>query len=327
MVPVMADAARGLGFGNSAAAMDTPLRRSRRLEGLTPEAAESFASAGQSRQAFVEIAAGPEEAQEPGQGSLPRPSESSAGPLTREQRGADAGSPRGQRGPGPETPPRRPEARPEAPQHVDLPGSPKSGPGSPEPEPVQPGEEPTPRIPGPSRSQQGPSEPRPAAETVPGGGGDDSAEKRHRPSGRSPAPKKRKGEREEALPVIPKGRPKSGRVWKDRAKKRFSHMVQDKPLHTSWQRKMKERQERKLARDFARHLEEEKARRRQEKKQRRAENLRRRQENERRAEVVQVIRNPAKLKRAKKKQLRSIMKRDTLALLQKQPPRQLAANT
>lgn len=40
-------------------------------------------------------------------------------------------------------------------------------------------------------------------------------------------------------------------------------MVQDKPLRTSWQRKMKERQEKKLARDFARHLEEEKARRRQ----------------------------------------------------------------
>lgn len=126
-----------------------------------------------------------------------------------------------------------------------------------------------------------------------------------------------------AVPLIPKGKPKSGRVWKDRTKKRFSQMVQDKPLRTSWQRKMKERQERKLARDFARHLEEEKERRRQERKQRRAENLRRRLENERKAEVVQVIRNPAKLKRAKKKQLRSIQKRDTLALLQ-QPPRPAA---
>ncbi|KFO29475.1 Membrane-spanning 4-domains subfamily A member 10 [Fukomys damarensis] len=93
----------------------------------------------------------------------------------------------------------------------------------------------------------------------------------------------------------------------------FSQMVQDKPLRTSWQRKMQERQQRQLARDLARHLEEEKARRRQEKKQRRAENLRRCLENERRAEVVQVIRNPAKLKRAKKKQLRSVQKRDTLS--------------
>lgn len=40
-------------------------------------------------------------------------------------------------------------------------------------------------------------------------------------------------------------------------------MVQDRPLRTSWQRKMKERQERKLAKDFARHLAEEKERRRQ----------------------------------------------------------------
>lgn len=40
-------------------------------------------------------------------------------------------------------------------------------------------------------------------------------------------------------------------------------MVQDKPLRTSWQQKMKERQERKLTKDFARHLEEEKQRRRQ----------------------------------------------------------------
>lgn len=40
-------------------------------------------------------------------------------------------------------------------------------------------------------------------------------------------------------------------------------MVQSKPLRTSWQQKMKERQERKLAKDFARHLEEEKEKRQQ----------------------------------------------------------------
>ncbi|XP_053878949.1 LOW QUALITY PROTEIN: coiled-coil domain-containing protein 86-like [Malaclemys terrapin pileata] len=114
-------------------------------------------------------------------------------------------------------------------------------------------------------------------------------------------------------PAVPKGKPKSGRVWKDPGKKQFSHMIQDKPLRTSWERKMKERQEKKIVKDFAQHLQEEKQRAREEKKQRREENLKRRLENERKAEIVQVIRNPLKLKRAKKKQLRRIKKRDTLA--------------
>ncbi|KAM6408281.1 coiled-coil domain-containing protein 86 [Rhynochetos jubatus] len=125
--------------------------------------------------------------------------------------------------------------------------------------------------------------------------------------------------RKEAAPAIPRGRPKSGRVWKDPGKKRFSHMIQDKALRSSWARKMKERQERKLVRDLARQLQEGKQREREEKKRRREENLKRRLENERKAEIVQVIRNPLKLKRAKKKQLRRVEKRDTLALLQKTP--------
>ncbi|XP_032008887.1 coiled-coil domain-containing protein 86 [Hylobates moloch] len=209
------------------------------------------------------------------------------------------------------------------PQHQLPPGprspEPYSGQQAPGPEPSQPLLELTPRAPGAPRGQHEPSKPPPAGETVTRGFG---AKKRKGSSSQAPASKKLN---KEELPVIPKGKPKSGRVWKDRSKKRFSQMLQDKPLRTSWQRKMKERQERKLAKDFARHLEEEKERRRQEKKQRRAENLKRRLENERKAEVVQVIRNPAKLKRAKKKQLRSIEKRDTLALLQKQPPQRLAA--
>ncbi|NXA74430.1 CCD86 protein, partial [Thryothorus ludovicianus] len=102
-------------------------------------------------------------------------------------------------------------------------------------------------------------------------------------------------------------------------------MIQDKALRTSWSRKMKERQEKKLVRDLARQLEEAKQREKEEKKRRREENLKRRLENERKAEIVQVIRNPLKLKRAKKKQLRRVEKRDTLALLQKMPVRCSAA--
>ncbi|KAM6158170.1 coiled-coil domain-containing protein 86 [Rhynchocyon petersi] len=204
-----------------------------------------------------------------------------------------------------------------------------SGPGSSEPFPAQQvtGPEPSgplqelkPQSPGSPQGHHRPTMPTSSAKTVSGSIG---AKKRKGSSAQAPASKTLKKEVEE-VPMIPKGKPKSGRVWKDRSKKRFSQMVQDKPLRTSWQRKMKERQERKVAKDFARHLEEEKERRRQEKKQRRAENLRRRLENERKAEVVQVIRNPAKLKRAKRKQLRTIEKRDTLALLQKQPPQRPA---
>ncbi|XP_006108695.1 coiled-coil domain-containing protein 86 [Myotis lucifugus] len=275
----------------------------------------------------------------------------------RREPGPGPGSPQGQQGPGLESPRRQPASSPERPRREPKPSgeSPQvlgsrggpgarvapgaeelsrrplqhqpSGPGSPEPHPGQqaPGPEPSPppqelapQPPGAPRGQRLPSQPPPARELARDGL---CPKERTGPSAQAPAPKKRKEEAE--VPIIPKGKPKSGRVWKDRAKKRFSQMVQDKPLRTSWRRKVKERQERKLAKDFARHLEEEKERCTQEKKQRRAENLKRRLENERKAEIVQVIRNPAKLKRAKKKQLRSIEKRDTLALLQ-QPPRPAA---
>lgn len=44
-------------------------------------------------------------------------------------------------------------------------------------------------------------------------------------------------------------------------------MIQDKPLRTSWERKMKERQEKKLVKNFAQQLENEKRREREVRRQ------------------------------------------------------------
>lgn len=185
--------------------MDAPLRRSRRLEGLQPEAAENLAAAGRARRA-PDFQSGPKGAREPGPGSPRRPAEGSPGPPSPE-RAEDAGPHLGQRRPDPGSPPRPLEARPEAPHREESPGS---------PEPAQPAREQTPRARGSSRGPREPREPPPAADTATGCLG---TEKRHGPSPPLPASKRLKGDRQ-GLPVIPKGKPKSGRVWKDRSKKR-----------------------------------------------------------------------------------------------------------
>ncbi|KAM9857562.1 coiled-coil domain-containing protein 86 [Aulostomus maculatus] len=136
-------------------------------------------------------------------------------------------------------------------------------------------------------------------------------------TGAQPQKKPRQGPSGKPNPVIPLGKPKSGRVWKDRNKQRFSAMVRDKPLCSSWEKKMAAKREKELVKQYSLQLREQKDLQKEEKRKRREENLKRRAENERRAEIVQVIRNTTKIKRMKKKQLRRIEKRDTLALLQK----------
>ncbi|KFM74308.1 Coiled-coil domain-containing protein 86, partial [Stegodyphus mimosarum] len=113
---------------------------------------------------------------------------------------------------------------------------------------------------------------------------------------------------EKIIPV--KGKPKSGRVWKTE-KTRFSSMCQVKPLKTSWEKKLKLRQERETMLRHAAEIREEKEREKQMRKDKRREKIERKRENERKSEVVQVIRNSAKIKRMSKKQLRKIEKRDT----------------
>ncbi|XP_070683895.1 coiled-coil domain-containing protein 86 [Pempheris klunzingeri] len=139
------------------------------------------------------------------------------------------------------------------------------------------------------------------------------------PTGAETVPQKRPrvGSSGNQKPVVPLGKPKSGRVWKDRSKQRFSALLRDKPLCSSWEKKMEAKREKELVKQYSVQLKEEKAKQKEEKRKRREENLKRRAENERKAEIVQVIKNTAKIKRMKKKQLRKIEKRDTLALLQK----------
>lgn len=62
--------------------------------------------------------------------------------------------------------------------------------------------------------------------------------------------------------------------------------------------------------ELSKSIKEEKKQENEHKRQRREENAKRRLENERKSEIVQIIKNPAKLKRMKKKALRKIEKRD-----------------
>ncbi|XP_077995870.1 coiled-coil domain-containing protein 86-like isoform X2 [Glandiceps talaboti] len=116
---------------------------------------------------------------------------------------------------------------------------------------------------------------------------------------------------------IPKGRPKSGRKWKTEQTKRFSDLRKDKPLRTSWQKKMQQKAEKKSVKKYEQELKEAREKELEIKKKRRAEKIRKKLENERKSEIVQVIKNPAKIKRMKRKQLRRIEKRDTTKVAKK----------
>ncbi|XP_034237722.1 coiled-coil domain-containing protein 86 [Thrips palmi] len=101
------------------------------------------------------------------------------------------------------------------------------------------------------------------------------------------------------------------RFWKNE-KTRFTTLIASKGLKQSFEAQQKLRNELKHARELSRSVKEKRAQMKQAKRERRKESKRRQEENARKSEIVQVIKNPAKLKRLKKKQLRNIEKRDTL---------------
>lgn len=104
---------------------------------------------------------------------------------------------------------------------------------------------------------------------------------------------------------IPRGRPKSGRIWKSE-KQRKSAVIAVKQLHTPWEKRQQIRMERKLMKVYEKELKDETKKQKEEKWKKIKEKRERKAENEKKSEIVQVITNTAKIKRMKKKQLRRI---------------------
>lgn len=78
-----------------------------------------------------------------------------------------------------------------------------------------------------------------------------------------------------------------------------------------WKKKIENKQKEKAVKQFEKELQEQRRNEHLAKKERREENERKKEENRKKAEIVQVVKNVHKLKRMKKKQLRTIEKRDT----------------
>ncbi|XP_077260973.1 coiled-coil domain-containing protein 86 [Temnothorax americanus] len=109
---------------------------------------------------------------------------------------------------------------------------------------------------------------------------------------------------------IPRGKPKSGRIWKEE-KTKFSSIIKTRGIRLSFDKKQKLREDLKRVKEMSRAIKARKQAEKEAKKERRRENLKRAEENRKKSEIVQVIKNTAKIKRMKKKQLRMIEKRDT----------------
>ncbi|XP_037938560.1 coiled-coil domain-containing protein 86-like [Teleopsis dalmanni] len=107
---------------------------------------------------------------------------------------------------------------------------------------------------------------------------------------------------------IPRGMPKSGRPWKT-PKTKFTS-IKKTVNRNSFEKKLELRNQLRHIKEMSKEIKEQRKEAAVEKHKRRQENAERRLANERRSEVVQIIKNPSKLKRLRKKQMRQIEKRD-----------------
>ncbi|XP_046738703.1 coiled-coil domain-containing protein 86 [Diprion similis] len=131
-----------------------------------------------------------------------------------------------------------------------------------------------------------------------------------KPTMSNPLKKVNKLEKHVEKLTIPKGKPKSGRVWKEQ-KTRFSSIIKTRGTRLSFEKKQKLRDDMKRIKELSRSVIARRESEREAKKQRRIENLKRAEENRKKSEIVQVIKNTSKIKKMKKKNLRKLEKRDT----------------
>lgn len=115
----------------------------------------------------------------------------------------------------------------------------------------------------------------------------------------------------ENLPPI-KGRKKSNCFKAERD--RFKSVIKSKGLKTNLKQRIKFKEEKQRVKAYEQSLKDRVTKEKEELRARQEQNKKNREENQRKSEVVQQIKNPAKLKRMKKKQLKMIAKRDLVQM-------------
>lgn len=105
---------------------------------------------------------------------------------------------------------------------------------------------------------------------------------------------------------------KSGRFWKGERDRFRSVIKANKGLKQSLKQKNRLKEEKSRAKLYEQSLKEATKREREELRERQEENKKRREANAKKNEVVQEVKNMAKMKRMKKKNLKLLVKRDTV---------------
>lgn len=105
-----------------------------------------------------------------------------------------------------------------------------------------------------------------------------------------------------------KGKPVSGRVWKQPARKASTKICWPSTVKSSWDEKIKERQQKQAIKEKEKQLKDEAEKQKQEAKQKIIEKRKRKRENEIKVASQQLIKNPKTIKKLQKRAKLTVMK-------------------